>query len=125
MPNFHNTYKTRFSTEVMSKSDWKGLASELSSLLNLQSPPIAITFSDTAPPEVPRYEGTMPDPTVDGRTGKVPAGCVFWMKASNQTFTTVPEDHGNCSVGSYTHGLKTAEKLQVILMFLLYLNADG
>ena len=53
----------------------------------------------------------MPEPTSDGRTGKVPAGCVFWMKAGKQTFTTVPQDHGNCSVGSVTHGLKTLSEV--------------
>lgn len=39
----------------------------------------------------------MPAPTPDGRTGKVSAGCVFWMKATERAFTTVPEDHGNCN----------------------------
>jgi uncharacterized protein (DUF169 family) len=34
----------------------------------------------------------------------VPAGCVFWMHATDRAFVTVAEDHGNCSVGSYTHG---------------------
>ena len=47
----------------------------------------------------------------DGRTGKVPAGCVFWVEAADKTFTTRPEDHGNCSVGSLTHGLKTLEEV--------------
>jgi uncharacterized protein (DUF169 family) len=41
---------------------------------------------------------------VDGRTGSVPAGCVFWVHALERTFTTRPEDHRNCSVGSLTHG---------------------
>jgi len=48
-------------------------------------------------------------PTDDGRTGRVPAGCVFWMKGAERTFSTVAEDHGNCSVGSVTHGFKTLE----------------
>jgi len=52
----------------------------------------------------------MPPPTPDGRTGRVPAGCVFWMKGAERTFTTVPEDHGNCSVGSLTHGLIDLEE---------------
>jgi uncharacterized protein (DUF169 family) len=30
---------------------------------------------------------------------------VFWVHALDRTFTTQPEDHGNCSVGSLTHGL--------------------
>jgi uncharacterized protein (DUF169 family) len=51
----------------------------------------------------------MPAPTTDGRTGKVSAGCVFWMKAVDRTFHTCAEDHGNCSVGSLTHGFITLD----------------
>ena len=40
-----------------------------------------------------------------------PAGCVFWMKAAERTFSTVAEDHGNCSVGSLTHGFKTLDEV--------------
>jgi uncharacterized protein (DUF169 family) len=84
---------------------WKELAGELTSLLRLQAPPIGITFSDARPHGVDAYDAPMPPPTPDGRTGRVPAGCVFWMKGAERTFSTVPEDHGNCSVGSLTHGL--------------------
>jgi uncharacterized protein (DUF169 family) len=92
-------------------TNWKKLASDITRLLNLKLRPIAITFSDGAPKEVPPFEGAMPEPTADGRTGKVPAGCVFWAKSVERTFTTVPEDHGNCSVGCYTHGLKTLNEI--------------
>ena len=92
-------------------TDWKELASDLDSLLKLQCKPLAITFSDSAPAGVPEFEATVPEPTPDGRTGKVPAGCVFWMEGSTRTFTTRAEDHGNCSVGSLTHGLKTLEEV--------------
>jgi uncharacterized protein (DUF169 family) len=92
----------------MSTQDWKALAAELHTLLSLEHSPLAITFSAAAP-GVPAYAGAMPAPAADGRTGKVSAGCVFWVKAADRTFTTVPEDHGNCSVGSMTHGLKTLE----------------
>ncbi|HEX5734169.1 MAG TPA: DUF169 domain-containing protein [Blastocatellia bacterium] len=95
----------------MTISDWKGLASELSELLKLQSPPLAITFSNAAPAGVAPFEARTPEPMPDGRTGKVPAGCVFWVEAADKTFTTRPEDHGNCSVGSLTHGLKTIEEV--------------
>ena len=37
----------------------------------------------------------MPAPTADGRTGRVPAGCVFWIRGAERSFTTVAEDHGN------------------------------
>jgi uncharacterized protein (DUF169 family) len=95
----------------MSAHNWKALAAELTSLLSLESLPLAMTFSAQAPAHVPAYAGTMPAATPDGRTGKVSAGCVFWVKAADRTFTTVPEDHGNCSVGSMTHGLKTMEEV--------------
>lgn len=95
----------------MSNHDWKSLAAELDSLLKLQSPPLAITFSEFAPEGAPRFEGPVPEPMPDGRTGKVPAGCVFWIEAASKSFTTEPEDHGNCSVGSLTHGLKTLEEV--------------
>ena len=85
-------------------------AQTLTSLLGLADPPLAITFSSEAPSGIGRYNAEMPVPTPDGRTGKVPAGCVFWIKARDKTFTTVAEDHGNCSVGSLTHGFKTLEE---------------
>lgn len=95
----------------MPAHNWQDLASELRTLLSLEHAPLAITFSQAAPPGVPPFEGVMPGPTPDGRTGKVSAGCVFWVKAATRTFTTVPADHGNCSVGSMTHGLKTREEV--------------
>ena len=94
----------------MSKDNWSVLASALSSKLKLQATPIAITFSNDFQ-GVPPFEGPTPAPMPDGRTGKVPAGCVFWMKATDRTFSTVAEDHRNCSVGSLTHGLKTMDEV--------------
>jgi uncharacterized protein (DUF169 family) len=91
--------------------NWRDLAHRLSAALRPSGPPIAITFSATPPPNVDRFDGPFPLPTPDGRTGRVSAGCVFWTKAENRTFTTVPEDHGNCSVGSLTHGLVTLEQV--------------
>jgi uncharacterized protein (DUF169 family) len=86
--------------------DYAGLAEDLDELLGLSVTPIGITFSDAEPEGIARFEGAMPPPTEDGRTGRVPAGCVFWVRSTDRTFATVPEDHGNCSVGSLTHGLK-------------------
>ena len=40
----------------------------------------------------------------------MPAGCVFWMQASIETFATTKADHANCSVGSYTHGFLPLEE---------------
>jgi uncharacterized protein (DUF169 family) len=88
---------------------WSDASELLTSALRLTTPPIAITFSSTVPDGVAPFDAPMPDPAPDGRTGKVPAGCVFWVEALERTFTTMPADHGNCSVGSLTHGLATLE----------------
>lgn len=93
----------------MTPQDCHRYAAELTGILNLQSPPLAIHFSDQPPSEAQRITGSMPEPTADGRTGKVPAGCVFWIKAQHATFSTTAEDHANCSVGSVTHGFKRLE----------------
>ncbi len=91
---------TQFSTQ----------AKTLVSLLGLSKQPLAITFFSESPSNISKYESEMPSPTPDGRTGRVAAGCVFWKKAQEKTFTTIAEDHGNCSVGSLTHGFKTLEE---------------
>jgi uncharacterized protein (DUF169 family) len=91
------------------KQNWAILASELTDLLGLSVPPVAITFRDEEVSPAHRYVSEMPPPVEDGRTGAVPAGCVFWMKATEATFSTEEQDHGNCSVGSFTHGFKSLE----------------
>jgi uncharacterized protein (DUF169 family) len=95
----------------MPTTDWSSLASELTSSLFLAAPPVAITFSDAPPAEVAPFDEPMPAPAADGRTGRVPAGCVFWIKGAERTFSTVADDHANCSVGSMTHGFKTLDEV--------------
>jgi uncharacterized protein (DUF169 family) len=81
----------------------------LTTLLGLEHSPIAITFHEQLPDDgVPRFAEPMSEPTEDGRSGRVAAPCVFWMHASERTFDTVAEDHGNCSVGRFTHGFAEA-----------------
>jgi len=86
-------------------ADWTALATRLDKALHLGAPPIAITFSHEAPQGVAAFDEPFAEPSGDGRTGRVPAGCVFWMRAIDRTFTTVSADHGNCSVGQFTHGM--------------------
>ena len=81
------------------------LSDSLTNLLDLEHAPIAITFHDELPDDgVPRFDEPMSEPTEDGRTGRAAAPCVFWMQAHQRTFDTLAEDHGNCSVGRFTHG---------------------
>ena len=88
---------------------WTDLAGRLQSALALASPPIAITFTDAPPAGVTAFDAPSPAPLEDGRTGRVPAGCVFWIHAAESTFSTVKADHANCSVGSLTHGFVTLD----------------
>ena len=82
----------------MTSTDWAGLDAALTAALHLSAPPVAITFGSEPPAGVAHHDGSMPEPLPDGRTGRVPAGCVFWMHAVDRTFTTTKADHGNCSV---------------------------
>ena len=73
--------------------------------------PVAISFRQAGQiDETPRRSDSYPEPNEHGRTGQVPAGCVFWMHATTDTFATTADDHANCSVGSYTHGFLTLEE---------------
>jgi uncharacterized protein (DUF169 family) len=93
---------------MMAATSYAALSEELSSILRLAVPPIGIAFrNEIDTPGTPRIGGARPAPTEDGRTGAVPASCVLWTKAVDAVFSTAAEDHGNCSVGSYTHGFKS------------------
>lgn len=92
-------------------SDWAQLSNELTEALRLGTPPIAITFSESPPDGVDAFDTPMADPLPGGRTGRVSAGCVFWMHGTDRTFSTVAADHGNCSVGSLTHGFRTLDEV--------------
>jgi uncharacterized protein (DUF169 family) len=85
------------------------LSDVLTDLLGLEHAPIAITFHDELPDDgVPLFDAPMSEPTEDGRSGRAAAPCVFWMHAHERTFDTLAEDHGNCSVGRFTHGFADA-----------------
>jgi uncharacterized protein (DUF169 family) len=95
----------------MPRTNWPELAADLDAVLHPTAPAVAITFSASPPRSVAPFDAPMAAPAPDGRTGRVAAGCVFWMHGAERTFTTVPPDHGNCSVGSLTHGLKTVDEV--------------
>jgi uncharacterized protein (DUF169 family) len=74
--------------------DYRSIEQELSKLLNLSRRPVAVTFRESPPAGVRKFSGTEP------------SGCSFWrIAAGGQTFYTVPSDHYNCPIGSYTHHL--------------------
>ena len=90
-------------------SKFSDLSRRLTTALRLRAAPVAIRFTAT-PAAEPRIASTAPPANEAGRTGAVPAGCVFWVKATERTFTTEAADHANCSVGSLTHGWITLDE---------------
>ena len=93
---------------MMSRDERAELSARLTSALAPLAEPIGIAFlSPGEECSAPEFDGRRPAPNQAGRTGSVPAGCVFWMKAPAGAFSTAATDHANCSVGSYTHGLLT------------------
>src|SRR5499425_2129726 len=77
----------------------------------LERRPVAVKFQKTPPAEVPNFTGTEP------------SGCSFWrLAASGRTFYTVPGDHYNCAIGSYTHNIslpkERAKELDQTLSFM-------
>jgi uncharacterized protein (DUF169 family) len=92
-------------------SEWHSVAQQLVALLALDVPPVGITFSTDAPADVDGYPEPMSDPTPDGRSGRAAASCVYWVEASASGFSTVAEDHGNCSVGRWVHGFARPEDI--------------
>ena len=90
----------------------KSLNDSLVTLLKPFAEPVAISFhASSKTTKAVRMETSYPAPNEYGRTGQVPAGCVFWIHGSKDVFLTEATDHANCSVGSYTHGFLTAEEV--------------
>ena len=80
----------------------------LTTLLNLTSPPVAITFVDRAPAGVPHVA-----------SGE-PAGCGYWRRAAaGEVFYTVADDHKRCPVGAHTHNVPLSLEEQTELMGLV------
>jgi uncharacterized protein (DUF169 family) len=76
--------------------------------------PVAIAFGESAPAGVAPLNGTQP------------SGCSFWRLASaGKTFYTVPSDHYNCPIGSYTHNIALPKEREPELMNTLSLMVNA
>jgi uncharacterized protein (DUF169 family) len=88
--------------------------------MKLKRPPVAVAFLPTPPAGLPRIDGPLP------------AGCGYWKHASDgHAFYTRPEDHENCAVGAFTHGVtlsaersKELESLVGTMIQLHYLRSE-
>jgi uncharacterized protein (DUF169 family) len=93
--------------------DYAQLEQHLTGVLGLSRRPVAIAFRESAPPGVEAITGTQP------------SGCSFWrLAASGRTFYTVPSDHYNCSVGSYTHNIPLPKEREAELAGTLSLMVN-
>jgi uncharacterized protein (DUF169 family) len=88
------------------------LATTLAASLDLQQPPIAISFTDTVPAGA------------KANSERVPAGCRFWQDGATATFATTAADHNLCAIGVYTHNLQSSRAQQTDLMDALKVFAD-
>ncbi len=94
-------------------TDFGAVEKQLTSALGLTRRPVAIAFRESPP------DGVAP------LTGTQPSGCSFWRLASaGQTFYTVPSDHYNCPVGSYTHNIALPKEREPELMNTLTLMVN-
>jgi uncharacterized protein (DUF169 family) len=94
-------------------TDYKGMQTTLMSTLQLVRPPIAIAFRGQPPAGIEKLSGAQP------------SGCSFWrLAADGRTFYTVPEDHYNCPIGSYTHNIPLPAAREPELMQTLSLMSD-
>ncbi len=92
-------------------TDYRNIEQRLTDSLSLRRRPVAVTFRHAPPEGVPKFSGTEP------------SGCSFWRIASGgRTFYTVPSDHYNCAIGSYTHNIPLpqdrAQELNDTLSFM-------
>jgi uncharacterized protein (DUF169 family) len=88
------------------------LATALAASLDLQQPPVAISFSDNLPAGIKTH------------SGRVPAGCRFWQDAATATFATTAANHNLCAIGVYTHNLQSSPAQQTDLMDALKVFGD-
>ena len=85
-----------------SDQTWANLERAFTDKLSLERAPVAVTFCDSVPPGVRKFEGS------------APSGCTFWKiaaieAAGRSAFYTVAGDHQNCPIGAYTHNIPPAD----------------
>lgn len=85
----------------MNLSQFQTIGSEMQTLLNLEHPPVGISFVDSPPPKAKKNDES------------VPSGCVFWIKGFKENLYTDRKDHSNCNIGSFTHGFLPPEEVSL------------
>ncbi|HEY2443310.1 MAG TPA: DUF169 domain-containing protein [Streptosporangiaceae bacterium] len=74
--------------------DHASTAQQLSALLSLRHPPVALAFTDQPPDGIAHASKA------------VPSACTFWRQAEQGTFYAAAAQHFNCPVGSMVMGFE-------------------
>jgi uncharacterized protein (DUF169 family) len=74
--------------------NYREVEQKIAKAAGLKKRPVAVKFLDAPPAGIEKFAGTEP------------SGCSFWrLAAAGKVFYTVPSDHYNCPIGSYTHSI--------------------
>ena len=76
------------------------LAEELTTILDLETPPIGVCFVQAIPPGLDTFEGP------------VPSACSLWREAETRVFFASAETHFNCPVGAMIMGFDLPNEVQ-------------
>lgn len=75
-------------------TDYSLIELELCETVGISKRPVSVTFRSNPPKGVPKFAGS------------APSGCSFFsIAAGGMTFYTVPSDHHQCAIGTYSYDL--------------------
>lgn len=96
-------------------ANYSELETQLLEGTGLTRRPVAIAFLKTPPAGVQKFDGSEP------------SSCSFWrLAAEGRAFYTVPSDHYNCPVGSYTQNTPLPEaRGQELMQVLSFMGEIG
>ena len=94
--------------------DYPALEEKIQKMLQSRQRPVAITFTESVPEGVAKFEGSEP------------SSCSYWrLAAAGRRFYTVAGDHQNCPVGGYTHNLLQPETMPQLTQVLTLMGEIG
>jgi len=94
--------------------DYRAIEQQIQQLLGSERRAVAVTYCDAPPAGVKKFEGSEP------------SSCSFWrLAAAGRVFYTIPADHFNCPVGSYTHNTVTPERMPELQEVLKIMSDVG
>ncbi|MDQ2730698.1 MAG: DUF169 domain-containing protein [Armatimonadota bacterium] len=82
----------------------EALAHDIQSRLQLETPPVALSFANEAPPNVRSQEEA------------VPSACALWRQAEKEVFYADASAHLNCPIGAMVMGFELPADAQAQLM---------